>query len=102
MTPRDALRTIWDAALAAGDVAPLIRSHLHLDHRHTRIFLLGAGKAIIDKGFKFAGEHGFGNGQAPQPMTNAGQLISALSAAGAACWIGPGVSSRSARVLATG
>ena len=45
MTPRDALRTIWDAALAAGDVAPLIRSHLHLDHRHTRIFLLGAGKA---------------------------------------------------------
>ena len=45
MTSRDAVRAIWQAALAAGDVTPLVRSHLHLDRRHTRIFLLGAGKA---------------------------------------------------------
>ena len=45
MTSRDAVRAIWEAALAAGDVTPLVRSHLHLDRRHTRIFLLGAGKA---------------------------------------------------------
>jgi glycerate 2-kinase len=45
VTPRDAVRAIWDAALAAGDVGPLVRRHLHLDHRHTRVFLLGAGKA---------------------------------------------------------
>ena len=45
MTPRDALRAIWDAALAAGDVTPLVRSHLGLDRRHARVFLLGAGKA---------------------------------------------------------
>src|SRR6184192_3395720 len=41
----DDVRAIWQAALAAGDVTPLVRSHLHLDRRHTRIFLLGAGKA---------------------------------------------------------
>ena len=45
MTPRDAVRAIWDAALAAGDVVPLIRSHLRLDRRHARLILLGAGKA---------------------------------------------------------
>lgn len=45
MTPRDAVRAIWEAALAAGDVAPLVRSHLRLDRRHDRVFLLGAGKA---------------------------------------------------------
>jgi len=45
VTSRDAVRAIWQAALAAGDVTPLVRSHLHLDRRHTRIFLLGAGKA---------------------------------------------------------
>ena len=45
MTPRDALRAIWDAALAASDVTPLVRSHLRLDRRHARVFLLGAGKA---------------------------------------------------------
>ncbi len=45
MTARDALRAIWDAALAAGDVTPLVRSHLRVDRRHTRVFLLGAGKA---------------------------------------------------------
>jgi hydroxypyruvate reductase len=45
VTPRDAVRAIWDAALAAGDVAPLVRSHLRLDPRHARVFLLGAGKA---------------------------------------------------------
>ena len=45
MTSRDAVRAIWEAALAAGDVTPLVRRHLHLDRRHARIFLLGAGKA---------------------------------------------------------
>ena len=45
MTPRDAVRAIWDAALAAGDVMPLVRSHLRLDSRHAQVFLLGAGKA---------------------------------------------------------
>jgi len=45
VTSRDAVRAIWEAALAAGDVTPLVRRHLHLDRRHTRIFLLGAGKA---------------------------------------------------------
>jgi glycerate 2-kinase len=45
VTSRDAVRAIWQAALAAGDVTPLVRSHLHLDRRHTLIFLLGAGKA---------------------------------------------------------
>ena len=45
MTPRDAMRAIWDAALAAGDVAPLVRRHLRIDSRYARVFLLGAGKA---------------------------------------------------------
>lgn len=45
MTARDAARAIWEAALAAGDVAPLVRAHLRLDPRHARVFLLGAGKA---------------------------------------------------------
>ena len=45
MTPRDAVQAIWEAALAAGDVAPLVRRHLHLDRRYRRVFLLGAGKA---------------------------------------------------------
>jgi hydroxypyruvate reductase len=45
VTARDAVRAIWDAALAAGDVMPLVRSHLRLDVRHDRVFLLGAGKA---------------------------------------------------------
>ena len=47
MTSRDAVRAIWEAALAAGDVTPLVRRHLHLDRRHTQIFLLGAGKASV-------------------------------------------------------
>ena len=45
MTARDAARAIWDAALAAGDVAPLVRAHLRLDRQYSRVFLLGAGKA---------------------------------------------------------
>ncbi len=45
MTPRDAIRAIWDAALAAGDVTPLVRAHLRLDRPYARVFLLGAGKA---------------------------------------------------------
>ena len=45
MTSRDAVRVIWEAALAAGDVTPLVRAHLHLDRDHARVFLLGAGKA---------------------------------------------------------
>jgi len=47
VTSRDAVRAIWEAALAAGDVTPLVRRHLHLDRRHTQIFLLGAGKASV-------------------------------------------------------
>jgi hydroxypyruvate reductase len=45
VTSRDAVRAIWEAALAAGDVAPRVRAHLRLDRRHGRIVLLGAGKA---------------------------------------------------------
>ena len=45
MTPRDAVRAIWEAALAAGDVAPLVRRQLQIDRRYARVFLLGAGKA---------------------------------------------------------
>jgi len=45
VTPREAIRAIWDAALAAGDVTPLVRRHLHVDRRYARVFLLGAGKA---------------------------------------------------------
>jgi hydroxypyruvate reductase len=45
VTPRDAIRAIWDAALAAGDVTPLVRAHLRLDRPYARVFLLGAGKA---------------------------------------------------------
>jgi len=45
VTSRDAVRAIWDAALAAGDVAPLVRTHLRLDRGRARVFLLGAGKA---------------------------------------------------------
>jgi glycerate 2-kinase len=45
VTSRDAVRAIWEAALAAGDVAPLVRAHLRVDRRYARVFLLGAGKA---------------------------------------------------------
>ena len=45
MTSRDAVRAIWEAALAAGDVTPLVRAHLRVDRRYARVFLLGAGKA---------------------------------------------------------
>jgi len=45
VTSRDAVRAIWEAALAAGDVAPLVRAALRLDRRPARVFLLGAGKA---------------------------------------------------------
>ena len=45
MTSRDAVRAIWEAALAAGDVAPLVRARLRVDRRYARVFLLGAGKA---------------------------------------------------------
>jgi glycerate 2-kinase len=56
--PRDAAAAIWRAALAAGDVAPLLRHHLRLDgtrltsgsltldlDRVRRVLVLGAGKA---------------------------------------------------------
>jgi hydroxypyruvate reductase len=56
--PRDAAAAIWRAALAAGDVAPLLRRHLRLDgarlstgevtldlDRVRRVLVLGAGKA---------------------------------------------------------
>ncbi|HKD00349.1 MAG TPA: glycerate kinase [Methylomirabilota bacterium] len=45
MTSRDAARAIWEAALAAGDVASLVRTHLRLDRGRARVLLLGAGKA---------------------------------------------------------
>jgi glycerate-2-kinase len=45
VTSRDAVRAIWEAALAAGDAAPLVRAHLRLDRGPARVFLLGAGKA---------------------------------------------------------
>jgi glycerate 2-kinase len=45
VTSRDAVRAIWEAALAAGDAAPLVRPHLRLDRGPARVFLLGAGKA---------------------------------------------------------
>jgi hydroxypyruvate reductase len=45
VTPRDAARAIFDSALAAGDVIPLVRRHLRLDSRHRRVLVLGCGKA---------------------------------------------------------
>jgi len=45
VTPREAARAVLEAALAAGDVAPLVRRQLRLDSRHGRIFVLGCGKA---------------------------------------------------------
>ena len=45
MTARDHARTIWQTALAAGDVAPLVRAHLRVDPRHGRVLVLGCGKA---------------------------------------------------------
>jgi glycerate 2-kinase len=45
VTPRDAARAIFDAALAAGDVTPLVRRHLGLEARHRRVLVLGCGKA---------------------------------------------------------
>ena len=45
MTPRDAARSILESALAAGDVAPLVRRHLRVDPRHGRVHVLGCGKA---------------------------------------------------------
>jgi glycerate 2-kinase len=45
VTPREHARAIWQAALAAGDVTPLVRSHLDVGPRHARIVVLGCGKA---------------------------------------------------------
>ncbi len=42
---REAARAIWQAALAAGDVAPLVRAHLRVNARHRRVLVLGCGKA---------------------------------------------------------
>src|SRR5256885_3589065 len=33
------------AALAAGDVSPLVRAHLHVEPGHARVVVLGCGKA---------------------------------------------------------
>ncbi len=56
-SPREAALAVWQAALAAGDVAPLVRSALHLsgsrltshaldiDLDRGRLFVLGCGKA---------------------------------------------------------
>lgn len=43
MTPREAAGAIWQAALAAGDVTPLVQSHLRLESG--RVLILGCGKA---------------------------------------------------------
>jgi hydroxypyruvate reductase len=45
VTPREAARAIWQAALAAGDPGPLVRSHLRPDSRWKRVLVLGCGKA---------------------------------------------------------
>jgi glycerate 2-kinase len=45
VTPRDVARAIFDSALAAGAVIPLVRRHLRLDARHRRVLVLGCGKA---------------------------------------------------------
>jgi len=58
VSPREAARAIWRAALAAGDVAPLLRARLRLDGDtlaagdvrfelggQRRVIVLGAGKA---------------------------------------------------------
>ena len=45
MTPREAARAIWQAALAAGDVAPLVRTYLRIPPRFERVVVLGCGKA---------------------------------------------------------
>jgi hydroxypyruvate reductase len=45
MTPRDDARTIWQAALAAGNVGPLVRSHLSAASDYRRVLVLGCGKA---------------------------------------------------------
>lgn len=45
MTARDHARSIWQAALAAGDVAPLVRAHLRVDPHPRRVLVLGCGKA---------------------------------------------------------
>ena len=58
VSPREAARAIWRAALAAGDVAPLLRARLRLDADtlaagdvrfelggQRRVIVLGAGKA---------------------------------------------------------
>jgi len=45
VTAREAARAIWQAALAAGDVAPLVRAHLGPASAHARVLVLGCGKA---------------------------------------------------------
>ena len=45
MTPRETARAIWQAALAAGDVTPLVQSHLRLESSPGRVLVLGCGKA---------------------------------------------------------
>jgi glycerate 2-kinase len=49
VTARDAARSILDSALAAGDVAPLVRRHVQSAHRleraYARVRVLGCGKA---------------------------------------------------------
>jgi hydroxypyruvate reductase len=45
VSAREHARAIWQAALAAGDVTPLVRAHLHVGPGHARIVVLGCGKA---------------------------------------------------------
>src|SRR5205814_766043 len=39
VSARERARAIWKAAVAAGDVAPLVRAHLHVDPGHARVVL---------------------------------------------------------------
>ena len=45
VSAREHARAIWQAALAAGDVSPLVRAHLHVEPGHARVVVLGCGKA---------------------------------------------------------
>jgi len=45
VSAREHARAIWQAALAAGDVSPLVRAHLHVEPGRARVVVLGCGKA---------------------------------------------------------
>jgi hydroxypyruvate reductase len=45
VSAREHARAIWQAALAAGDVTPLVPAHLRVEPDHARVVVLGCGKA---------------------------------------------------------